>query len=62
MGMKFIRIPLLMFWPESFSSDIHKTSEDSNYLINENQCKNNDLFARHASNGPNVEFWKERRH
>ena len=48
MGSKFIRIPLLMFWPGSSPSDFHKTSEDPNCLFKENQRKNN-LF------GPNFE-------
>ena len=43
-----------MFWPGSSPSDFHKTSEDPNCLIKEDQCKNN-IFGRHASNGPNVE-------
>ena len=52
-GRKFIRIPLLMFWPGSSPSDFHKTSEDPNCLIKEDQCKNN-IFGRHVSNGPNA--------
>ena len=55
MGKKFIQIPLLMFWPGSSPSDFHKTSEDPDCLIKEDQCKNNNIFGRHASNGPNVE-------
>ena len=55
MGRKFIRIPLLMLWPESSPSGFHKASEDTNCLIKEDQCKNNNIFGRHASNGPNVE-------
>ena len=43
-----------MFRPGSNPSDFHKTSEDPNCLIKEDHCKNN-LFGRHASNGPNVE-------
>ena len=55
MGRKCIRIPLLMFWPGSSPSDFYETSNDSNCLIKEDQCKNNNIFERHASNGPNVE-------
>ena len=40
-----------MFWSGSSPSDFHKTSEDPNCL----QCKNNNIFGRHASNGRNVE-------
>ena len=54
MGRKSIRIPLLMFWPGSSFFDFHKTSEDPNCLIKEEQCKNNNIFGRHVSNGPNV--------
>ena len=54
-GRKFIRIPLLMFWPGSSPSDFHKTSEHPNCLIMEDHCKNNNIFGRHVSNGPNVE-------
>ena len=54
MGRKFIRIPLLMFWPGSSPSDFYETSEGPNCLIKEDQCKNNNIFGRHASNGPNV--------
>ena len=35
--------------------DSHKTSEDSNCLIKENQCKSNNIFGGHASDGPNLE-------
>ena len=55
MERKLIRISLLMFWPGSRPSDFHKTSEGSNCLIKENQCKNNNFFGRHTSNSPNVE-------
>ena len=55
MGRNFIRIPLLIFWPGSSPSDFHKTSEDSNCLIKEDQCKNKNISGRHAINGPNVE-------
>ena len=55
MGPKFIRIPLLMFWPGLSPSNFHKTSEDSNCLIKEDQCKKNNIFGRHASDGANVE-------
>ena len=55
MRRKFIRIPLLMFWLGSSPSDFHKTPENPNCLIKENQCKNNNIFRRHASDGPNVE-------
>ena len=55
MGRKFIRIPLLIFWPGFSPSDFHKTSEDLNFLIKEDECKNNNIFGQHASNGPNVE-------
>ena len=44
-----------MFWPGSNPSGFHKTPEDPNCLIKEDQCKNNNFFGRHASNGPNVE-------
>ena len=44
-----------MFWPGSSPSDFHKTSKDPNCLIKEDKCKNNNIFERHASNGPNVE-------
>ena len=54
-GGKFIQIPLLMFWPESSLSDFHKTSGDPNCLIKEDQCKNNNIFRRHVTNGLNVE-------
>ena len=54
-GRKFIRIPLFMFWPGSSPSDFHITSEDPNCLIKEDQCRNNNIFARHASNGPKCE-------
>ena len=54
-GRKFIRIPLLMFWSGSSPFDFHKTSDDPNCLIKEDQCKNNNSFGRHVSNGPNVE-------
>ena len=30
MGSKFIRIPLLMFWPGSIPSDFHKIPQDPN--------------------------------
>ena len=46
---------LIMLWPRTSPSDFHKTSEDPNCLIRENQCKNNNQFGRHASNGPTVE-------
>ena len=55
MGRKFTGIPLLMFWPWSSPSDFHKTSEDPNCLIKEDQYKNNNIFWWHASNGPNIE-------
>ena len=55
MGRKFIRISLLIFWPGSSPSDFHKTSEGPNCPIKEDQCKNNNIFGRHASNGPNIE-------
>ena len=55
MESKFIRIPWLLLWPGSSPSDFHKTSEDPNCLIKEDQCKNTNIFGRHASNGPNVE-------
>ena len=55
MGRKFIRIPLLMFWPGSSPSDFHKTSEVSNCLIKEDQYKKKNIFGRHASDGANVE-------
>ena len=42
---KFIRIHLLMFWPWSSPSDFHRTSEDPNCLIKEDQCKNNNIFG-----------------
>ena len=45
---------LCLFWPGSSPSDFHKTSEDPNCLIMEDQCKNN-IFRRHVSNGPNVQ-------
>ena len=51
MGRKFIRIPLLMFWPGSSPSDFHKTSEVSK----EDQYKKKNIFGRHASDGPKVE-------
>ena len=54
MGRKRIRIPLLAFWPGSSSFVFHKTSEDFNCLIKENQCKNNNHFGRHASNAPYI--------
>ena len=40
-----------MLWPGSSPSDCHKTSENPKCLIKENQCKNNNPFGRHASNG-----------
>ena len=43
-----------MFWPVTSPSDFHKTSENPNCLINEDQ-RNNNIFKRYASNGPNVE-------
>ena len=43
-----------MFWPGSSPSDFHKTSEDPNCLIKEDQCKNNNIFG-HVSNSLNVE-------
>ena len=55
MGKKLIRIPLLMFWPGFSPYDFHKTSEGPNCLIKQDQCKNNNFFGRHATNGPNVE-------
>ena len=55
MGRKFIQIPLVLLWPRSRPFDFQKTSEDPNCLIKENQCKNNNIFGRHPSNGPNVE-------
>ena len=33
-----------MFWPGSNPSDFHKTSEDPNCLIKEDQCKNNNFL------------------
>ena len=47
-------IPLLTFWSGPSFSDFHKTSEDPSCLIKEDQCKNNNIFGRHVSNGPNV--------
>ena len=44
-----------MFWPGSSPSDFHKTSESPSCLIKEGQCKNNNIFGKHAINGPNVE-------
>ena len=55
MERKLIRIPLLMFLPGSSPSDFHKTFEDPNCLIKEDQCKNKNIFGQHASDGPNVE-------
>ena len=43
-----------MFWPVTSPSDFHKTSENPNCLIKEDQ-RNNNIFKWHASNGPNVE-------
>ena len=43
----------LCFGLGSSPSDFHKTSEDPNCLIKEDQCKNN-IFGRHVSNGPNA--------
>ena len=55
MRRQFIRIPLLMFWPGSSPFDFHKTSEGPSCLIKDDQRKNNNIFGRHASNGPNTE-------
>ena len=55
MGGKFIEILLLMFLLGSSPSDFYKTSEDPNGLMKEDQCKNNNIFGRQASNSPNVE-------
>ena len=55
MGRKFIEILFLMFSPGSSPSDFYKTSEDPNCLMKKDQCKNNNIFGRQASNGPNVE-------
>ena len=55
MGRKFIQISLVTLWSGSSHFDFHQTSEDSNCLIKEDQCKNKNIFGRHASNGPNVE-------
>ena len=54
MERKLIQIPLPMFWPVTSPSDFHKTSENPNCLIKEDQ-RNNNIFKRHASNGSNVE-------
>ena len=55
MGRKFIGILLLMSSAGSSPSDFHKTSKDPNCLMKEDQCKNNSIFGRQASNSPNVE-------
>ena len=44
-----------MFWLGPSPSDFHKTYEDPKCLIKEDPCKNNNIFGRHASNGPKVE-------
>ena len=46
---------MLSFWSWSNPSEFHKTSAGRICLVEEDQCRNTNIFGRHAINDPNVE-------